>query len=123
MTVRLHPTPSGTEPTTVPSLILDPAALPTYGRTIRDDIDDLHAEFLALAGRAARLSDALDHGDYSAAGGRVRAAVTAVWSAAEELHAAFHRSPPRCAGPGAPISRLCGRRMRYLAARASRRAA
>ncbi|MFC7928747.1 DUF6238 family protein [Streptomyces cinereoruber] len=106
----------------MPTPTLDPAALPTYGRTVRDDIDNLHAECLALARRAAQLAATLDSGDYCAAGGRVRAAVSTAWRAAEELHAAFHHAPPRCAGPDAPIAQLCGRRMRYLAARVSRRA-
>lgn len=100
----------------------EPAALPTYGRTVRDDIDNLHAELLELGQRAAQLATVLDRGDYSAAGGRVRATVGHVWRAAEDLHAAFHASPPRCAGPQASVARLCGRRMRYLAARAARRA-
>ncbi|WP_229323689.1 DUF6238 family protein [Streptomyces sp. UNOC14_S4] len=104
------------------TLALDPAALPTYGRTARDDIDGLHADYLALAARTARLADVLDRGDYSAAGGHVRSAVGAAWRAAEELHQAFHHAPPRCAGPDASLARLCGRRMRYLAARAARRA-
>jgi hypothetical protein len=106
----------------MPATAFDPAELPTYGHTVRDDIDQLHADFLTLAQRAALLATALDRGDYSAAGGRVRTAVGNLWRAAEDLHAAFHISPPRCAGPQAPISQLCGRRMRYLAARIARRA-
>ncbi|MFC1403214.1 MULTISPECIES: DUF6238 family protein [Streptacidiphilus] len=102
-------------------LTLDPA-LPTYGRDLRNDIDQLHADYLALAERTARLAVLLDHGHYAKAGGRVRAAVGTVWRAAEELHSAFHAAPPRCAGPDAPLSRLCGRRMRYLVNRSARRA-
>lgn len=89
-------------------------------RTVRQDIDQLHAEALGLARRAKKLALVLDHGDYSAAGGRVRTAVTHIWRAAEDLHSAFHTAPPRCAGPDASVSRLCGRRMRYLAARVTR---
>ncbi|WP_241775909.1 DUF6238 family protein [Streptomyces exfoliatus] len=123
MTARRHPDVSRTEVANpMPTLTLDPAALPTYGRNVRDDIDSLHADCLALARRAAHLATTLDRGAYCAAGGRVRAAVSTVWRAAEELHAAFHHAPPRCAGPDAPIARLCGRRMRYLAARVSRKA-
>ncbi|MFB6533070.1 DUF6238 family protein [Streptomyces noursei] len=107
---------------TVTALAPDPAASPTYGRTVRDDIDRLHADYLALAQRTARLATLLDRGDYSAAGGRVRAAVGATWRAAEELHSAYHHAPPRCAGPDASLARLCGRRMRYLAARVARKA-
>ena len=102
------------------ALTLDPA-LPTYGRDLRDDIDQLHADYLALAERTAGLAARLDHGHYAKAGGRVRAAVGTVWRAAEELHSAFHAAPPRCAGPSAPLGRLCGRRMRYLAHRSARR--
>lgn len=91
-------------------------------RTVRQDIDQLHAEALGLARRAKELALVLDHGDYSAAGGRVRSAVAHIWRAAEDLHSAFHTAPPRCAGPDASVSRLCGRRMRYLAARVARRA-
>ncbi|MFC5802174.1 DUF6238 family protein [Streptomyces formicae] len=103
------------------ALTLDPAALPTYGYTVRDDIDRLHADFLVLAQRAARLAAVLDRGDYSAAGGCIRAAVGHVWRAAEDLHTAFHHAPPRCAGPDASLARLCGRRMRYLAARVAKK--
>ncbi|MFI1761931.1 DUF6238 family protein [Streptomyces sp. NPDC020800] len=91
-------------------------------RTVRQDLDQLHAEALDLARRAKELALVLDHGDYSAAGGRVRSAVAHIWRAAEDLHGAFHTAPPRCAGPDASVSRLCGRRMRYLAARVARRA-
>ncbi|GAA2903779.1 DUF6238 family protein [Streptomyces mexicanus] len=105
------------------ALAFDATAVPKHGRTARDDIDRLHADCLALAQRTAKLAADLDHGDYSAAGGRLRAAVGAVWRAAEELHAAFHHAPPRCAGPHASMARLCGRRMRYLAARLARRSA
>lgn len=115
-------TPETEPPMPMSALALDPAVLPTYGHTVRDDIDQLHADYLALAQRTARLAAVLDRGDYSAAGGRVRAAVGAAWRAAEELHNAFHHSPPRCAGPDASIARLCGRRMRYLASRVARRA-
>ncbi|MEW1721610.1 DUF6238 family protein [Streptomyces sp. NPDC093109] len=90
----------------------------TDEHAVREDIDRLHAEALALAQRTKALAAVLDHGDYSAAGGRVRTAVTHIWRAAEDLHLAFHTAPPRCAGPDASLSRLCGRRMRYLAARA-----
>ncbi|MGW2840576.1 DUF6238 family protein [Streptomyces sp. NPDC001493] len=92
-------------------------------RTVRQDIDQLHAEALGLALRAQELALVLDHGDHAAAGGRVRTAVAHIWRAAEDLHSAFHTAPPRCAGPDASISRLCGRRMRYLAARVARRSA
>lgn len=97
--------------------------IPADHRAVRGDIDQLHADALELARRTKALATALDHGDYSAAGGRVRTAVTHLWRAAEDLHRAFHTAPPRCAGPDAPISQLCGRRMRYLAARAGQRAA
>ncbi|MGW3163313.1 DUF6238 family protein [Streptomyces sp. NPDC001142] len=89
-------------------------------RTVRRDIDRLHADALDLASRTKALAGVLDHGDYSAAGGRVRTAVSHIWQAAEDLHSAFHTAPPRCAGPEASLSRLCGRRMRYLAARIAR---
>ncbi|MFF3015912.1 DUF6238 family protein [Streptomyces sp. NPDC057939] len=97
--------------------------VPADHHAVRRDIDQLHADALALARRTKALATVLDHGDYSAAGGRVRSAVTHLWRAAEDLHRAFHQSPPRCAGPDAAISQLCGRRMRYLAARAGQRAA
>lgn len=96
--------------------------LPADERAVRQDLDQLHAEALDLARRTKELAVVLDHGDYSAAGGRVRTAVTHIWRAAEDLHSAFHTAPPRCAGPDASMSRLCGRRMRYLAARVARRA-
>ncbi|WP_406115381.1 DUF6238 family protein [Streptomyces sp. NBC_01014] len=96
--------------------------LPVDERAVRQDLDQLHAEALDLARRTKELAVVLDHGDYSAAGGRVRTAVTHIWRAAEDLHSAFHTAPPRCAGPDASMSRLCGRRMRYLAARVARRA-
>ncbi|WP_223241833.1 DUF6238 family protein [Streptomyces sp. CBMA123] len=99
------------------------AAAPAEQHAVRGDIDQLHADALELARRTKALAIALDHGDYSAAGGRVRTAVTHLWRAAEDLHGAFHRAPPRCAGPDAAISQLCGRRMRYLAARAGQKAA
>ncbi|KOU84214.1 hypothetical protein ADK94_18910 [Streptomyces sp. XY593] len=97
--------------------------LPTDHHAVRGDIDQLHADALELARRTKALATALDHGDYSAAGGRVRTAVTHLWRAAEDLHRAFHTAPPRSAGPDAAVSQLCGRRMRYLAARAGQRAA
>ncbi|GAA2951657.1 hypothetical protein GCM10010446_41110 [Streptomyces enissocaesilis] len=100
----------------------DHTALPADERAVRQDIDQLHAEALDLARRMKELALVLDHGDYSAAGGRVRTAVAHIWRAAEDLHSAFHTAPPRCAGPDASMSRLCGRRMRYLAARVARRA-
>ncbi|WP_239073849.1 DUF6238 family protein [Streptomyces sp. SID10853] len=94
---------------------------PADEHAVRQDIDQLHADALQLARRTKALATALDHGDYSAAGGRVRTAVAHFWRAAEDLHSAFHTAPPRCAGPEASLSRLCGRRMRYLATRAARR--
>lgn len=100
----------------------DHTTLPADERAVRQDIDQLHAEALDLARRMKELALVLDHGDYSAAGGCVRTAVAHIWRAAEDLHSAFHTAPPRCAGPGASMSRLCGRRMRYLAARVARRA-
>lgn len=100
----------------------DHTALPADERAVRQDIDQLHAEALDLARRMKELALVLDHGDYSAAGGRVRMAVAHTWRAAEDLHSAFHTAPPRCAGPDASMSRLCGRRMRYLAARVARAA-
>ncbi|MGW1123855.1 DUF6238 family protein [Streptomyces sp. NPDC002526] len=96
--------------------------LPADEQAVRQDIDQLHAEALDLARRTKALAIVLDHGAYSAAGGRVRTAVTHVWRAAEDLHSAFHTAPPRCAGPDASVAGLCGRRMRYLAARVARRA-
>ncbi|WP_055545692.1 hypothetical protein [Streptomyces kanamyceticus] len=127
MSTSAQPSPDATGPETehtpaMTTLALDPAVLPTYGRSFRDDIDQLHADYLDLAQRTARLAALLDHGDYCAAGGRARAAVGAAWRGAEELHAAFHTAPPRCSGPDASLARLCGRRMRYLAARIARRA-
>lgn len=95
--------------------------LPAADHAVRQDIDQLHADAIELACRTKALASALDHGDYSAAGGRVRAAVTHIWRATEDLHSAFHTAPPRCAGPDASLSRLCGRRMRYLAARVARK--
>ncbi|GAA3162294.1 MULTISPECIES: DUF6238 family protein [Streptomyces] len=97
-------------------------APPTARHTVRTDIDRLHADYLALARRTAQLAADLDRGDYAAAGGRVRTAVGTLWRASEELHTAFHQAPPRCAGPHASVARLCGRRMRYLAARVAKRA-
>ncbi|MEV7090132.1 DUF6238 family protein [Streptomyces sp. NPDC093085] len=94
---------------------------PADDRTVRETIDQLHAEALGLARRTRTLAVLLDHGDHSAAGGRVRTAVAHLWRAAEDLHSAFHTAPPRHAGPDASLSRLCGRRMRYLAARVARR--
>ncbi|GAA1219119.1 hypothetical protein GCM10009665_06430 [Kitasatospora nipponensis] len=97
--------------------------LPTDEHAVRQHIDQLHADALELARRTKALATALDHGDYSAAGGCVRTAVAHIWRAAEDLHSAFHTAPPRCAGPDAALSQLCGRRMRYLAVRAALRAA
>lgn len=104
------------------TITTDEAPLPTDEHAVRQDIDQLHAETLALARRTKALATVLDHGDYSAAGGRVHTAVAHIWRAAEDLHSAFHTAPPRCAGPDASLSQLCGRRMRYLAARVARRA-
>ncbi|MEU4205347.1 DUF6238 family protein [Streptomyces sp. NPDC026294] len=98
-------------------------ATSSAARSVRAEIDALHEEFLKMAKRAAHLAQDLDRNDSHAAGGRARAAVQHVWRGAEELHAAFHTSPPRAAGPAAPLARLCARRMRYLAARAARKAA
>ncbi|MGW7292836.1 DUF6238 family protein [Streptomyces xiamenensis] len=95
--------------------------LPGAEHPVRHDIDQLHADALDLARRTKALATVLDHGDYSAAGGRVRTAVSHFWQAAEDLHGAFHTAPPRCAGPDASLPQLCGRRMRYLAARIARR--
>ncbi|WP_244229866.1 DUF6238 family protein [Kitasatospora albolonga] len=100
----------------------DHTTLTADERAVRQDIDQLHAEALDLARRTKELALVLDHGDYSPVGGRVRTAVTHIWRAAEDLHSAFHIAPPRCAGPNVSLSRLCGRRMRYLAARVARRA-
>lgn len=99
----------------------DETMRPADEHAVRQDIDQLHADALELARRTKALATVLDHGDYSAAGGRVRTAVTHLWRAAEDLHSAFHTAPPRCAGPDASMSRLCGRRMRYLATRVARR--
>ncbi|QHC26364.1 DUF6238 family protein [Streptomyces sp. GS7] len=104
------------------TITTDEIALSADEHAARQDIDQLHADALELARRTRALATVLDHGDYSAAGGRVRTAVTHIWRAAEDLHSAFHTAPPRCAGPDASLSRLCGRRMRYLAARVARRA-
>ncbi|MGW5400148.1 DUF6238 family protein [Streptomyces sp. NPDC003952] len=104
------------------TITTDETTLPTDEHAVRQEIDQLHADALDLARRTKALATVLDHGDYSAAGGRVRTAVTHIWRAAEDLHSAFHTAPPRCAGPDASMSRLCGRRMRYLAARVARRA-
>lgn len=104
------------------TITTDETALLADEHEVRHDIDQLHADALELARRTKALATVLDHGDYFAAGGRVRNAVTHIWRAAEDLHSAFHTAPPRCAGPDASLSRLCGRRMRYLAARAARRA-
>ncbi|WP_280923204.1 DUF6238 family protein [Streptomyces lonarensis] len=98
-----------------------PAPLAPDSFRVRDDLDQLHSDALSLARRTGQLAGELDRGDYSAAGGRARTAVTHFWRAAEDLHAAFHRAPPRAAGPAASMARLCGRRMRYLAARVARR--
>lgn len=116
--------PSHADSERAPSMTIttDHTTLPADEHAVRQDIDQLHAEALDLARRTKELAVVLDHGDYSAAGGRVRTAVAHIWRAAEDLHSAFHTAPPRCAGPDASMSRLCGRRMRYLAARVARRA-
>ncbi|KDR60935.1 DUF6238 family protein [Streptomyces albidoflavus] len=115
--------PHHTGPERRPSMTTVAAAqLPPDEYAARSDLDRLHADALDLARRTARMAGALDHGHYSAAGGRARAAVAHLWRASEELHGAFHSAPPRCAGPEASLPRLCGRRMRYLAARIARRA-
>ncbi len=106
----------------VMTITTDHATLPADEHAARQDIDQLHAEALDLARRTKVLATVLDHGDYPAAGGRVRTAVAHIWRAAEDLDSAFHTAPPRCAGPDASLSRLCSRRMRYLAARVARRA-
>ncbi|MFI5803364.1 DUF6238 family protein [Streptomyces sp. NPDC051561] len=90
-------------------------------RTVRGDVDALHAEFLRAAHRTSQLAVDLEGDDSFAAGGHARAAVGHLWRAAEELHHAYHSAPPRQAGPAAPLARLCTRRMRYLAARAARK--
>ncbi|HEY8982388.1 MAG TPA: DUF6238 family protein [Streptomyces sp.] len=84
---------------------------------VREDIDLLHSECLALARRTARLAAELDRGVHAATAGRLYGAVREIWQASELLHAAFHHAP----SDGPSIARLCGRRMRYLAARVSRR--
>ncbi|GAB2777636.1 DUF6238 family protein [Streptomyces daliensis] len=106
-----------------PLATVDATVLPRDEHAVRSDIDQLHAEALALARRMKQLSTTLNHGDYCAAGGRLQTGVGHVWRAAEELHSAFHTAPPRCAGPDASLALLCRRRMRYLAARVARRAA
>lgn len=116
------PFPADSERALAMTVTTDHTALPADERAVRQDLDQLHAEALDLARRMKELALVLDHGDYSAAGGRVRTAVAHIWRAAEDLHSAFHTAPPRCAGPDASMSRLCGRRMRYLAARVARRA-
>lgn len=110
------------EPARAMTITSDETMRPADEHAVRQDIDQLHADALELARRTKALATVLDHGDYSAAGGRVRTAVTHIWCAAEDLHSAFHTAPPRCAGPDASLSGLCGRRMRYLAARARRAA-
>lgn len=110
------------ERTSSMTITTDETTLLANGHAARQDIDQLHAEALELAQRTKKLAIVLDRGDYSAAGGRVRTAVAHIWRAAEDLHTAFHTAPPRCAGPDASFSRLCGRRMRYLTARVARRA-
>ena len=116
--------PLHTDSERAPSMTIttDETAVPANEHAVRQNIDQLHADALELAHRTKELATMLDHGDYSAAGGRVRTAVAHIWRAAEDLHRAFHTAPPRCAGPDASLSRLCGRRMRYLAARVARRA-
>ena len=115
--------PPDAESTPSMSLITNAAKHSPHEQSVRGDLDQMHAEALDLAHRMKQLSTTLDHGDYCAAGGRDRTAVSHIWRAAEDLHGAFHTSPPRSAGPNASLPRLCGRRMRYLAARATRRAA
>lgn len=117
-----HPCHAESERALSMTITTDETALPADEQAVRQDIDQLHADALELARRTKALATVLDHGDYSAAGGRVRTAVTHIWRAAEDLHSAFHSAPPRCAGPDASLSRLCGRCMRYLAARVARRA-
>lgn len=120
---RVAADPFHTDSERAPSMtITTETTLPTDERAVRQDIDQLHADALDLARRMKALATVLDHGDYSAAGGRVRTAVTHIWRATEDLHSAFHTAPPRCAGPDASMPRLCGRRMRYLVARVARRA-
>ncbi|MFE4633122.1 DUF6238 family protein [Streptomyces sp. NPDC056773] len=102
------------------ALAVEAPSLPSYGKGVRDEIDRLHGDLLDLASRAAALAAALDRGDYSSAGGRLRSAVTYIWKGSEDLHAAFHIAPPRCAGPQATMARLCGRRMKYIATRVAR---
>lgn len=104
------------------TIATDVTTFPADEHSVRQGIDQLHAEVLELAHRTKALATVLDHGDYSATGGRVLTAVAHIWRAAEDLHSAFHTAPPRCAGPDVSLSRLCGRRMRYLAARVARRA-
>ncbi|ATM24812.1 hypothetical protein SMD44_p20029 (plasmid) [Streptomyces alboflavus] len=113
--------PTNSSGTTMTHLTIDSAEPSRLERTMRNDIDQLHADYLSLARRAARLSAELDQGSYWVAGGRVRAAVATTWRAAEEVHAAFHHAPPRGAEPDATLARLCRRRMRYLSARFMRR--
>ena len=117
------PVPADSERTHSMTITTAGTAVPVDHHAVRGDIDQLHADALELARRSKALATVLDHGDYSAAGGRVRTAVAHLWRAAEDLHGAFHTAPPRCAGPDATISQLCGRRMRYLAARAGQTAA
>lgn len=92
--------------------------LPAPDQKTREDIERLHTECLILARRTARLAGSLDHGPYAATGGRLRAAVGEIWKASELLHSAFHQAPPHSAS----VAGLCGRRMRYLAARLTRKA-
>ena len=88
-----------TEPLPMTALALDFAALPTNGHTVRDDIDQLHANFLDLAQRTAWLAAVLDRGDYAAARARPRRR-RARLAGGRGLHVAFHEAPPRCAGTG-----------------------
>ncbi|MFF3554608.1 DUF6238 family protein [Streptomyces tsukubensis] len=100
-----------------------PALVPSTAVSVRAEIDALYAAYLGLARRSAALASALDRGEASAAGGRVRAAVRHTWRAAEDVHSAFHAAPPRGTAAAPPtLARLCRRRMRYLAARAARAA-
>lgn len=114
---RISPGPM----TVTDTVTVDAPSLPTYSKGVRGEIDRLHGDLLALTNRAAELAAALDHGDYSAAGGRLRSALTHIWQGSEELHTAFHIAPPRCADPEATMARLCGRRMKYIATRVARR--
>ncbi|GHA19076.1 hypothetical protein ACFOOM_32615 [Streptomyces echinoruber] len=105
----------------MPHVPAQPVTSPTYGHAVRDAIDRLHAEALRLTRRATGLARFLDRGACSAADRRVRTAAARIRRGSEAVHAAFHTAPPRCAGPGASVARLCGRRMRHLAVRLAKR--